>query len=363
MERVKIAGNFTVNLYTPTELKAHLDKHIIGQDDAKKTISTAIYNHFKRLILKEENIPVRVDKSNILLAGPSGCGKTAMIKCVADYMGIPYYIADATSITQAGYVGDDVESILVGLLRACDFDVEKAQCGIVFIDEIDKIAKKGSSQNITRDVVGEGVQQALLKIVEGNLVGVPPQGGRKHPQQELMYLDTTNILFVGSGAFSGIEDIIARRFTPKQSVGFNATSEQDDFDGENIFEYMSQEDLREFGMIPEFIGRFPVLVNINQLTVDELYRVITEPEDCIIDQYAALLAVDDIKLVLNKSAIQYIAEVAVKLGTGARGLRSLFESVMSDIMFSAPGSGVREVTVTKQLVIKKLAKRYKNLAA
>lgn len=363
MQNILLPGGNNVKLYTPVELKAHLDEYVIGQDSAKRIISAAVYNHFKRLVIKSANIDVTVDKSNILLAGPSGCGKTAIIKCIADYMGIPYYIGDATSITQAGYVGDDVESLLVGLLRACDYNLERAQTGIVFIDEVDKLAKRIANEHISRDVVGEGVQQALLKIVEGNLVGVPPQGGRKHPEQELLYVDTTDILFVGSGAFAGMEDIIKKRILPEARIGYNKKDIPKSYNESEIFEYMSQEDLKEFGFIPEFIGRFPIIANINQLNVDDFVRIATEPKNNIVDQYAALLALDDIHFSIEEDAIRYIAKMAIKLKTGARALRSLFEDIMKDYMFELPGSGQTDLIITKEIANKKLAKRYQSFAA
>lgn len=362
MQVIQITDNFSINLYTPKELKQHLDQYVIGQESAKKTLSVAVYNHFKRLFLSNATqVDIKVDKSNIILGGPTGCGKTFIIKTIADYMGVPYYIADATSLTQAGYVGDDVESILSGLLRMTNGDVAKAQCGIVFLDEVDKLSKKGTGTSITRDVGGEGVQQSLLKLVEGSTVGVPPQEGRKHPEQPLIYIDTTNILFVASGAFSGIEEIIKRRVQPDSKIGFTSDTTKIDFEKEEIFDYFSHEDLREFGMIPEFIGRFPVLANVNKLEKSDLVKIITEPKNNILDQYAALFAVDDIALSIEKSAIEYIAQLALTLKTGARGLRSIFESVMRDYMFELPGSGVTEIHISEEDVKSKLSVRYKNI--
>lgn len=362
MQTINITSNFNINLYTPKELKEHLDKFVIGQEQAKRALSVAIYNHFKRLFLSNQsNIDIKVDKSNIILAGPTGCGKTFIIKTIADYMGVPYYIADATSLTQAGYVGDDVESILSGLLRMTNGDVERAQCGIVFLDEADKLSKRGAGTSLTRDVGGEGVQQALLKLVEGTTVGVPPQEGRKHPEQPLIYVDTTNILFIASGSFAGVEDIIRRRVSPDHQIGFTAENNKIDFEKEEIFDYLSHEDLREFGLIPEFIGRFPIITNVNKLTKDDLVRIITEPENNILDQYAALLAVDDISLSIEQSAIEYIAKLALTLKTGARGLRSILENVMGDYMFELPGTDVHELILTESDVKEKLSKRYKNI--
>lgn len=361
MQNISFPNGTSLKLYTPVELKAHLDEYIIGQDEAKKVISTAVYNHFKRMIIKNTNVDITIDKSNIIFAGPSGCGKTAIIKCIAEYMGVPYYIGDATSLTQAGYVGDDVESLLVGLLRACDYDMEKVKMGIIFIDEVDKLAKRGANVHISRDVVGEGVQQALLKIVEGTLVGVPPEGGRKHPEQQLLYVDTSNILFVGSGAFSGLEDIIADRMSPATKIGYNQKIEVQKYKDSEIFEYATQEDLKEYGFIPEFVGRFPVIANINQLDADDLVKIATEPKDSIVNQYSAMFALDDISYTIEPEAVKYIAKTAIKLNTGARALRSIFEDVMKDFMFELPGSGQHELVITKDIVKKKLAKRYRNI--
>ena len=364
MQQITLSSGKTINLYTPKELKEHLDKYVIGQEEAKMTISTAVYNHYKRILLNDSKVDIKIDKSNMLVVGNTGSGKTFIIKTLAEYMGIPYYIGDATSLTQAGYVGDDVESLLVGLLRSCDFDVELAKYGIVFIDEIDKLSSRGANVHISRDVVGEGVQQALLKIVEGSVVGVPPQGGRKHPEAPLMYIDTTNILFVGSGAFSGIEDIIKKRVKPESKIGFlskDENSDEEEINDDNIFSFMSQEDLREFGMIPEFVGRFPVITNILPLTEDQLVEIISKPKDNILSQYATLFAMDGIELSIDEDALKYIASVAVKLKTGARALRSLFESVMKEYMFELPGSDVKELKISIDDVKSKLDKRYKNL--
>lgn len=365
MEKITITDNFQISLYTPTELKAHLDKFIIGQDAAKRAISVAVYNHYKRLFINmNATDSARIDKSNVILAGPTGCGKSAIIKCIAKYMGVPYYIGDATSLTQAGYVGDDVESLLSGLLRKCDYDIKKAQCGIIFIDEIDKLAKKGTGTSITRDVGGEGVQQALLKMVEGSQVGVMPQEGRKHPEQPLLYVDTTNILFIGAGAFSEIEDIIDRRVSPNAKIGYNPvrkSEEADVYDKKKCFEYMSQEDLREYGLIPEFIGRFPILTSVKQLEVEDLVKIIKEPDDNILDQYSTMFSFDNIELVIEDAAITYIAKVAKSLKTGARALRSIFENVLEDYMFELPGSGITTFTITEEDVKDRLSKRYKNI--
>ena len=357
--------DYVINLKTPKELKEHLDKYVVGQEKAKRTLCTAVYNHYKRLYLNTQTeLKDTIDKSNVTLLGPSGCGKTYMVKILADFIGVPYYIGDATSITQAGYVGDDVETLLTGLLRACDYDINYAQCGIVFIDEVDKLAKRNSGPNLSgKDPVGEGVQQALLKIVEGNVVGVPPQGGRKHPEQALTYVDTTNILFVGSGSFAGIEDIVRERVKPEGKIGFetSASEKNEEFTDETLYDYVCQEDMKKFGFIPEFIGRFPIIANVKPLTKEELCKIISEPENNILSQYATLLAVDNITLNISNQAIEKIAETAIKLKTGARAIRSLMECIMEDYMFETPGTDVKEVNITAEYVQEKLDTRYKNI--
>ena len=365
MQELNITDNFTINLYSPKEIKSYLDKFVIGQDDAKTILSVAIYNHYKRLCLNNTtSLATKLDKSNIILSGPTGSGKTFLIKTISKLLGVPYYIADATSLTQAGYVGDDVESIITGLLRACDYDLDKAKCGIIFIDEIDKIAKKDSGPSTTRDVGGEGVQQALLKIVEGSTVGVMLQGGRKHPEQPLIYVDTTNILFIASGSFAGIEDIIKSRITPERSIGFKTKKEKEsskEIDDDIILDYMSQEDIREFGMIPEFIGRFPVITNVHGLKREDLRKIICEPEDNILSQYKTLFALDNIDFNMSDNAIDYIAAIAEYLGTGARSLRSIFETVLSPLMFDLAGSDTKSYVLTTNDIDKNISKRYGNI--
>lgn len=336
MKTVTLKNGCTFNLCTPKELKAHLDKFVIGQEEAKKTISVAVYNHYKRIVLNDSGLDVPIQKSNIMLAGPTGSGKTLMLKTIANYMGVPCYIADATTLTQAGYVGDDVESILCGLVRTARWNIRNAECGMVVIDEVDKIAKRGSNVHISRDVVGEGVQQALLKMVEGDKVGIPPAEGRKRPDQQLIYIDTTNILFVGSGAFVGIDDIIKERMNVKQ-IGFVSDKKKQEnakFDDDTIYEYMSHEDLRAFGMIPEFIGRFPVITNVNKLSKDEMLKIITEPDDSILKQHQLLYGYDGYLLDIETDALDYIADVAMSVGTGARALRSIFERIFNETTFN-----------------------------
>lgn len=365
MQELSISPDFNIKLYTPKEIKQHLDQYVIGQDDAKITLSVAIYNHFKRLYVNNNtSLETKIDKSNIVIGGKTGSGKTFLIKTIAKLLGVPYYIADATSLTQAGYVGDDVESIITGLLRACDYNIDKAKCGIVFIDEIDKIAKKDTGPSITRDVGGEGVQQALLKIVEGATVGVMPQGGRKHPEQPLIYIDTTNILFIASGSFAGIEDIIKHRVKPERNcVGFNTDIADtcDDINYDELLDFMSQEDLREFGMIPEFIGRFPVITSTQRLTRENLKHIIKDPKDSILDQYTSLFALDDIKLEITDNALDYIAAIADYLDCGARSLRSIFETILNPVMFDLPGSGTKKFVLDTNIIKKNITKRYNNI--
>lgn len=363
MTNITLDNGQQISLYTPIELKAHLDKFIIGQENAKRSISVAIYNHYKRLLINSSATEeTKIAKSNILMAGPTGCGKTAIIKCIADYMGVPYYIGDATSLTQAGYVGDDVECLLSGLLRKCNYNIPLAQTGIIFIDEVDKLAKRESGPSIARDVGGEGVQQALLKIVEGSEVGVPPQEGRKHPDQPLIYVNTSNILFVGAGAFADIEEIIADRVEPTTKIGYSSKSKfEEDVETNDLYSLISQEDLREYGLIPEFIGRFPIITSVKNLEVEDLVKIITEPEDNILSQYERMFAFDDITFNIEDAAIEYIAKIAKALETGARALRSIFESILEDYMFELPGSDVKEFTVTLEDVKTRLGKRYKTI--
>lgn len=326
------------NLPSPKEIYNMLDKYVIGQDAAKRTLSVAVYNHYKRIFsmlghipCKEEFKDVVIDKSNILMVGNTGTGKTYMIKKIAEQLQVPCYIADVTKVTESGYVGDDVESMLVGLLHECDYNVPLAQCGIIVLDEVDKLSRKGDNPSLTRDVGGEGVQQSLLKIVEGGIVGVPPNGGRKHPEQPLVYMDTTNILFIGLGAFEGIERHIERRLN-KNRIGYNNHVESHT-KTDDVLSHVESNDLRSFGMIPELIGRFPVVTYTNPLSEDDLVRIIKEPQNSILSQYQKLLSFDDIALSFTDGALKLIAGHAYKLKTGARGLRGVIEKVLMEVMF------------------------------
>lgn len=324
---------------TPKQIYEHLNEYVIGQENAKKTLSVAVYNHYKRLIInntKVENDNVEVEKSNILLLGNTGTGKTFLIKTIAKFLGVPCYIADCSRLSSSGYVGDDVENCLVGLLRECDFNVKIVETGIVVLDEVDKIATKNENPSITRDVGGECVQQELLKIVEGGKIAVPPQGGRKHPQQECIEIDTTNILFIGLGAFSGIEKMIMQR-NNSYSVGFNCENRKN-IDEKKCLDDITTDDLRKFGLIPEFLGRFPVVTHTNPLVVEDLIKILQEPKNAIIKQYQRLLKFDNIDIKFDKQALALIASIAIKNKTGARGLRKIMENVLNDIMFEYGGS-------------------------
>ena len=324
-----------INLLKPEEIKEFLDDYVIGQDEAKKVLSVAVYNHYKR-IMAQRDLGVELNKSNILMLGPTGCGKTLLAQSLAKILNVPFAIADATALTEAGYVGEDVENILLKLIQAADYDIERAEYGIIYLDEIDKITRKSETPSITRDVSGEGVQQALLKIVEGTVANVPPQGGRKHPHQELIQIDTTNILFICGGAFEGIDKIIEKRIDQK-SIGFNAEiAEKHEDDVDKLLAQVLPQDLVKFGLIPELVGRVPVTVSLEMLDHDALIRILTEPKNAIVKQYQKLLELDGVKLVFDDSALNEIADISLKRKTGARGLRAIMENTMMDIMYRAP---------------------------
>lgn len=343
-------------LKKPKEIKEFLDQYIIGQTETKKSMSVAVYNHYKRLLQsKKEDDDVEIEKSNIILVGETGTGKTLVAKTIAKMLNVPFSIVDATVLTQAGYVGEDVESILSRLLQAADYDVAKAQKGIVFIDEIDKIARKGDNPSITRDVSGEGVQQALLKLLEGSVVNVAPKGGRKHPEQKFIEINTKDILFIAGGAFSGIDKMISKRLN-MQAVGFNASIEEDKIDEENLLQYIIPSDLKSFGLIPEIIGRLPVLSYMNPLDAKILRSILTEPKNSIIKQYEKLFSMDDVDFTIEEGALNYIVGKAVEYKLGARGLRSLCEAILTDAMFELPSSDEKQLVVTKDYAEEKMTK-------
>ena len=345
-----------VPLKAPAEIKAELDKYIVGQNEAKRVLSVAVYNHYKRinnLKKQDEDGDIEIEKSNILLLGPTGCGKTLLARTLAKILNVPFAAADATTLTEAGYVGEDVENILLKLIQNADYDISRAERGIIYIDEIDKIARKSENVSITRDVSGEGVQQALLKIIESTVANVPPQGGRKHPQQECLRIDTTNILFICGGAFVGLDKIVQKR-RDNTSLGFGGSVKNTE---ENTYEMLSDvkpQDLTQFGLIPEFVGRVPIVVSLHPLNEEALVNILTQPKNAIIKQYQKLIAMDGVKLTVEDSAVREIANTAIRLKTGARGLRTIIESFMTSVMYKIPSEkNVKEIIVTKECVTDK----------
>ncbi len=346
---------YKFNIRKPIELKNHLDQYVIGQEDAKKILSVAVYNHYKRITRKQQQDDVEIEKSNIIMVGETGTGKTLLAKTIAKLLNVPFAIVDATVFTEAGYVGEDVESMLTRLLQACNYDVAAAEKGIVFIDEIDKIARKGDNPSITRDVSGEGVQQGLLKMLEGTEVLVPPQGGRKHPEQKMIKINTTNILFICGGAFDGVDKIIARRINTN-AIGFNVNKEDQEHQRKNLLQYVNAQDIRSFGLIPELLGRLPVITYLNPLDASTLRDILTEPKNSLMKQYTRLFEMEGIKLMVDEDVLNFMVQKALEFKLGARGLRSICEHILTDAMFEMPGTNKKELHVTLEYATKKFDK-------